>query len=153
PSITQGNAPLTVQFINQSYGSIASYQWNFGDGTNSTLANPTHTFGATGIYAVTLTVSGPGGQDTRQVFIQVLQPPPAAPTPSISRAVAAFTPSATRGNVPLTLQFTNQSFGNITSYQWDFGDGSTSSNPNPSHTYNAAGVYLVALVVTGPGGQ
>jgi PKD repeat protein len=160
PSIMAGNAPLTVQFTNQSYGNIASYQWDFGDGTGSTVPNPVHTYGTVGIYAVTLLVSGPGGQDTRQLFIQAMQASLPAPTPVIITAtpalalpVAAFTTNLTYGNAPLTIQFTNQSYGNITSYQWDFGDGTTSTEANPSHIYNAVGLYPATLTVTGPGGQ
>jgi PKD repeat protein len=153
PNITLGNAPLTVQFTNQSYGNITGYEWNFGDNFTSTDPNPSHTYNGAGIYAVTLTAGGPGGQDSRTAYIQVLQPSPMTPTPSIIRPVAAFTPSATRGNAPLTVQFSNQSYGNITSFQWDIGDGFTSTEPNPTHTYNTAGIYLVSLVVTGPGGQ
>lgn len=63
---TSGNAPLTVQFTDESTpGSeaIAAYDWDFGDGGSSTDASPAHIYGAPGTYTVTLTVSAPGGSD------------------------------------------------------------------------------------------
>ncbi|MCX9078892.1 MAG: PKD domain-containing protein, partial [Candidatus Methanoperedens sp.] len=140
-----GDAPLPVQFINQSTGQIQSYNWDFGDGTTSTDANPAHTFANPGDYTVTLTVIGPGGQNTAQTKIAVTQKPNAP--------VAALSANPTSGNTPLAVQFTDQSNGQITSYLWDFGDGTQSTDKNPSHTYNTAGTYTVKLTVTGPGGS
>jgi PKD repeat protein len=101
PSIVIGSAPLTVQFNNQSYGNIASYQWDFGDGTTSTDPNPSHIYNAAGLYPVTLTVTGSNGQDARQLFIQVLPPPvatatpiPPAATPVVQEAVIQVSDSA-----------------------------------------------------------
>jgi len=51
-----------------------------------------------------------------------------------------------------TVTFTNQSTGQITSYAWDFGDGTTSTLENPTHTYTTVGTYIVRLIVSGPGG-
>jgi photosystem II stability/assembly factor-like uncharacterized protein len=59
-----GGVPLEVKFSNGSVGTVNSYSWNFGDGASSTLANPTHTYTTLGTYAVSLTVTGPGGADT-----------------------------------------------------------------------------------------
>src|SRR6266542_3346158 len=73
-----------------------------------------------------------------------------APPPVVT---ADFTASPTSGNVPLTVQFTDQSTGTITGRDWNFGDGSAhSSTQNPSHTYTNAGNYTVTLTVTGGGG-
>jgi len=66
---------------------------------------------------------------------------------------ADFTADLTSGPVPLTVNFTDQSTGDITSWSWDFGDGATSTEQNPSHTYTDAGTYTVSLAVTGPGGS
>ena len=62
---TSGNAPLTVDFTDQSTGSITSWSWDFGkfEGT-SDEQNPTHEYKTEGFYTVTLTVTGPGGKDT-----------------------------------------------------------------------------------------
>jgi len=65
---------------------------------------------------------------------------------------ADFTADLTSGPVPLTVNFTDQSTGDITTWSWDFGDGSTSTEQNPSHTYTDSGTYTVSLTVTGPEG-
>jgi len=66
---------------------------------------------------------------------------------------AGFTADLTSGPVPLTVNYTDQSTGDITSWSWDFGDGATSTEQNPSHTYTDAGTYTVSLAVTGPCGS
>ena len=64
---------------------------------------------------------------------------------------ADFFASPTMGPSPLSVNFTDQSIGEITSWLWDFGDGETSTEQNPSHTYIDPGTYTVSLTVTGPG--
>ncbi len=59
----------------------------------------------------------------------------------------------TSGEAPLTVGFTDLSTGNITSWLWTFGDNTTSTAQNPSHTYTTAGTFPVSLTVTGPGGS
>jgi len=61
---------------------------------------------------------------------------------------AAFTPDKTSGVFPLTVQFNDRSTGSPTSWSWDFGDGSTSSDQSPSHIYTASGQYDVALTIS-----
>ena len=141
-----GPSPLTVKFTNQSTGIITSYNWAFGDGTTSLDPNPTHQFVAVGTYNVILSLVGPGGTSfvTRKITVQ----DPVVPPP-----VAAFAPDKTTGNIPLVVQFANQSTGQITSYAWDFGDGQTSVEKNPVHTFIAAGEFTVKLTAIGPGGQ
>src|SRR5690606_15095627 len=113
---------------------ITSFNWNFGDGTTSSEFNPSHRFNAPGVYNVVLVVSGPGGSTnfTQQIVVQAPAPP-----------VAAFVPSVTGGAVPLTVQFTNQSSGVISGLVWNFGDGTTSTEQSPSHTFTAPGLYNV----------
>lgn len=59
-----GPSPMTVRFINTSYGDYDHALWDFGDGATSTLENPAHTYTRPGVYTVTLTVNGAGGRDT-----------------------------------------------------------------------------------------
>jgi PKD repeat protein len=66
---------------------------------------------------------------------------------------AGFTADLTSGPISLTVNFTDQSTGDITSWSWDFGDGATSTEQNPSHTYTDAGTYTVSMAVTGPCGS
>jgi len=135
-----GNADLPVQFTDTSTGSPTSWAWNFGDGATSTDQNPAHTYTTAGTYTVTLEVSrdgGPASTKTEQIDV---------------KPVAGFTAGTTRGYAPFAVQFTDASTGNPDTHSWDFGDGATSSDPNPAHTYTTAGTYTVALTVTG-GGQ
>jgi len=74
-------------------------------------------------------------------------PPPASPFP-----VAAFGAHPPTGPAPLTVEFVDRSYGEVTSWSWDFGDGTTSSQRNPSHVYAVGGFYTVRLSVQGPGG-
>jgi PKD repeat protein len=142
---TTGVAPLVVRFTDRSQGQIASYAWSFGDGGSSNSRNPTYTFRRGGTYTVTLRVTGPGGQSN--VSRQIVVTSPSAPT-------ASFTPSATSGQAPLAVTFTNTSQGQISSYEWDFGDNSPLSNvASPSHTFTTVGTYNVILRVTGAGGS
>ncbi|MEZ4667068.1 MAG: PKD domain-containing protein, partial [Anaerolineae bacterium] len=145
PNKTSGDSPLEVQFADQSTGQITNYAWDFGDGQTSADKNPLHSFVSTGTFIVKLTAIGPGGQSSTQSVITVTTPPDAP--------IAAFTQNTTSGNIPLAIQFTNQSTGNITSYAWDFGDGQTSVEKDPSHTYSSIGTFTVKLLVTGPGGS
>jgi PKD repeat protein len=142
---TSGKSPLVVQFTGTSTGNITSRLWNFGDEETSTVKSPSHTYQKAGSYTLSLTVTGPGGSNTKTVedYIQVTPPAP----------VAHFTATPTSGKSPLVVQFTGTSTGNITSRRWKFGDGTTSTVKSPSHTYQNAGSYTVSLNVTGPGGS
>jgi PKD repeat protein len=67
--------------------------------------------------------------------------------------VAEFTATPTSGDAPLTVVFTDLSSGVIDSWEWNFGDGLTSTDQNPSHQYNSAGTYTVSLTVSGSDGD
>ncbi len=144
---TSGDAPLLVNFSDQSLGSVSSWSWNFGDGSTSTAQSPSHTYTATGTFTVSLTVSGPGGSDgeTKVSYIAVSSPPP-PPT-------AALSGTPTSGTAPLVVSFSDNSTGSVTSWNWAFGDGGTSTAQNPSYTYTSPGTYSVSLTVAGPGGN
>ncbi len=138
-SLTTGCAPLTASFSDQSSGEINSWYWTFGDGGTSTLQNPVHDYESAGTFAVSLTVIGPGGSDieTKTSLISVASSP-----------TAAFSSSLASGTVPLTVNFTNQSTGSPTYWLWEFGDGATSTEVNPAHTYAVPGTYTVSLQVS-----
>jgi PKD repeat protein len=137
---TTGKAPLHVQFTDLSTGNPTSWAWDFGDGGTSTLRNPVHTYSTPGIFTVTLTVANECGADTmvKAGYIQVSCCPPPD---------ADFTANRTTGNAPMDVKFTDLSTNGPTSWTWTFGDGSTSSDQNPVHTYTAAGTYTVNLTV------
>ena len=74
-------------------------------------------------------------------------------TPTLNFVLANFSTSTTSGVYPLTVNFTDASFGTIESRSWDFGDGTGSSTQNPTHTYTESGTYTVSLMITGPEGS
>jgi PKD repeat protein/phosphodiesterase/alkaline phosphatase D-like protein len=147
PSTSGGIVPTPVTFTDQSTGTVTSWAWTFGEGGTSTEQSPGHVYVATGTYTVSLTVTGPGGTDneTKTNLINVVPPPPPPPN-------ADFTASATAGVSTLDVTFTDATTGNVTSRSWNFGDGNTSTDLNPSHTYGAPGVFTVSLTASGPGG-
>jgi PKD repeat protein len=142
---TEGSAPLEVAFTDLSAGGPTSWLWDFGDGATSMAQSPSHSYGAPGVYDVSLTVSNGDGSDSimRPAYVQVAAPPP---------PVADFSASPLSGETPLRVEFTDLSSGGPTSWLWDFGDGATSTEQHPSHTYTAPGVYDVTLVVASSGG-
>ena len=140
---TSGPAPLDVQFTDSSSGTVESWLWTFGDSVTHTHQHPTHTYTAKGTYTVTLTVSGPLGEDTATQLdaITVYEP-----------VVAGFGAVPTLGVAPLDVQFTDLSSGDYDERLWDFGDDVTHTLPNPTHVYTTPGVYTVTLTVSGMGG-
>jgi len=140
-----GGVPLTVTFTDLSTNNPTSWLWNFGDPVNTTSSerNPTHIYSLPGNYSVELTATNDGGSNktVRQGYIFTYYP-----------AVANFTGTPTSGSYGLsglTVQFSDHSTGGVSSWDWDFGDGSYSeynTHQNPGHTY-AIGRYSVNLTV------
>ena len=135
-----GDAPLLVSFTDLSTGSVDSWSWGFGDGNSSTDQNPSHTYSSIGTFTVSLTVTDLNGSDTetKTDYISV-----AAPI-----ITADFEGDLTSGDAPLNVTFSDLSTGNITSWLWDFGDGNTATDQNPSHTYSNPGTYTVSLTIS-----
>ncbi|MDT8392844.1 MAG: PKD domain-containing protein, partial [Bacteroidales bacterium] len=123
--------------------SLISWLWTFGDGNTSTLQNPTHTYGAPGTYWVTLeVVNSHFGEDDTSMWVLV------HPLPDV-----AFEDSLVCGT--LEVYFTDLSVANadsITSWFWDFGDGTTSTLQNPFHVYDSMANYTISLIVTNSNG-
>lgn len=137
---TEGCAPLTVSFTNTSDAGATAYDWNFGLGSNATTRDAGKIFTVPGTYNVVLTVTYPGGPKSVTKTVTVYD----VPSP-------AFTATPLSGCTPLNVAFTDESLpgsGTIASVVWDFGDGLTSSDPNPSHTYTVAGSFPVSAIVT-----
>jgi PKD repeat protein len=137
-----------VYFYDQSIGNITSWSWNFGDpasGANntSTIQHPVHQFSSSGYYTVCLTVQGadPSCQDMTCHYIQVYIGPDCE-----ANFTWTYDPSVAGFN---TVLFTDLSSGNPTSWLWSFGDGTSGTVQNPSHTYAAPGVYPVTLTISG----
>ena len=138
-----GCAPLVVSFTDQSTGSPTQWKWDLGNGTISFLQNPSVTYFNPGQYNIKLVVQDANGDSSVIIKTQYITVY-AAPT-------VAFTGTPLTGCFPLPVNFTDQSTpgnGTIVSWQWDFGDGASSSIQNPSHTYTASGNYNVTLRLT-----
>ncbi len=138
-----GCPPLQTNFMALAPSGGLTYEWFFGDGTTSTLQNPSHTYSSTGTYDVKLVVTDQFGcTDTifKSSYIQ-----------AGSSGSAYVPPPPTSGCSPLTAQFQDNTAGS-TSWLWDFGDGTTSNIQNPSHTYTSNGVYTVSLTTTNSSG-
>lgn len=145
---SNGIAPLTVTFRDQSTGEIDAYQWDFGDGRSSASSVAVHTYSVPGIYNVALRVEGPGGSAT-EIKTNLIK----VRTQSAVAPVASFNNNVSVGAAPLEVAFHDTSNGSISAYAWDFGDGTQSSTAAPVHRYDEPGAYDVSLTVTGPGGS
>jgi len=137
-NVTSGIIPVTVSFTDLSTGAPNSWQWNFGDGVNSTEQNPTHSYSLAGNYTARLTVRNSNGSDSKSATITVSEKAVSV------LPVANFSSNVTSENAPLTVQFTDLSQ-NAIGWNWDFGDGATSTLQNPMHTYESPGNYVVNL--------
>ncbi|NLX17746.1 MAG: PKD domain-containing protein [Desulfobulbus sp.] len=152
-STAAGPAPLTVAFDGSgstaaSGRTIRSYAWDFGDGSTATGATASHAYTSAGTYTATLTVTdNRRGTSSTSTPIVVSAPVNSNKAPT---AVIAATP--TTGTSPLTVTFdgsgSSDPDGRITSFIWDFGDGSTASGVNTSHIYTTVGTYTATLTVT-----
>ncbi|MBP9007681.1 MAG: PKD domain-containing protein [Methanospirillum sp.] len=144
-SPTDGVAPLRVQFLDSSTGYPTMWNWDFGDGNvASGTANPVHIYSEPGIYTVSLTatsITGATSTKVRQRYIIVRDKYPLE---------ADFLANPTYGKAPLHVQFTDCSKGAVEEWRWDFGDGGTAYEQNPSHIYQRPGKYTVTLTVSSP---
>lgn len=151
PSITNGTAPLDVQFTDYSItgdSPITSYYWDFGDGTNSTLQNPAHTFTKLGGNRITETITDSVLRTSSYNATITVLPEPVVPSPPH----ASFLMDNAQGYSPLAVSFTDFSTGAIRQWYYNFGDGSGSQERNPVHTYSASEsglhLYTPSLTVT-----
>jgi uncharacterized repeat protein (TIGR03803 family) len=141
-----GPAPLTVQFTSPSMdnggNTVTNWNWNFGDGTTSTVQSPSHIYTNFGSFASSLaaystygaaplSITGPG-------------------TITVTNHTLNVTASPQAGALPLTVQFASpgvDSGGNtVTNWFWNFGDGASSTSQNPTHVYTSAAAFSPSLV-------
>lgn len=129
----------TVVFSSNS-GAGLGYIWAFGDGTiaNGTDANPSHTYGTSGTYQVTLIVTSPCAPSDTTTHPITLLPPPLV--------VASIELSPQNGCVPLAVSM--QANGNAVLYTWDLGDGTTATGTTLEHLYSNVGSYNIILTAT-----
>ena len=115
-----------------------SWLWDFGDGNTSTQQNPCHTYANPGNYTACLTVSDTCGSDSVCNNVYICGPPSSNWSVNTIDLIADFTDAST--NIPTT-------------WLWDFGDGTTSTQQSPPHIYAAEGTYTVCLTITNPCGS
>lgn len=123
-------------------GTIASYAWDFGDGTTAAGANASTTYAEAGTYRITLTVTdddGATGVATRDVTVAPI--PNAAP-------IASFTAAAEGLEVSVDGSGSSDSDGSVVDYAWDFGEGFAPGSSTASHAFEEGGTYQVRLRVT-----
>ena len=129
--------PALIGFSDQSDYAVSWY-WEFGDGETSNQQNPFHAYNSVGTYNVTLTVYGPNGETDIYSLQNIVTIHP--------NAVASFTFSPERAHLKSEpIDFINLSQ-NANSFEWNFGDGQSSTEENPSHFYDRVGVYSVELI-------
>jgi PKD repeat protein len=149
PTVTLGASPSSL-----TAGQSSTLTWNSSNATSCSASGawsgvqPISGSVSTGAMnqnsTYTLTCTGSGGSSTSSVTVAV----------SASQTLTAnFTSSATTGQAPLTVYFTDTSSGGPTSWLWNFGDGITSTLQNPSHTYNNAGTFTVTLTASNNAGS
>ncbi len=155
-STDEGSAPLAVTFTDTSatvipflgnanaYIPFNSRLWDFGDGVVSEQQNPQHTYRNQGIYTVSLTVGTRFGTDTetKNDTIKV--------TGNAASVKANFTATPITGVAPLTVTFTEArdvGTATINAFEWNFGDDTTGTQENPTHTYTEPGTYSVTLTI------
>lgn len=130
-----GCMPRTITPVNSSQYA-EEYLWDFGDGNISTAPDPSYTYYEAGIYRITLTAKGPGGEsiysDTTRVYI-------------LPNSFFDMAPRYVYVNDEEVNFFNLSEHGDV--FEWDFGDGNTSTDLNPKHVYKEAGTYNVTLKV------
>ena len=168
--------PVTVTFIDESLNNPITWLWDFQDGTTSTEQNPVHTYTSPGVYRVTLEVTNRSGLGFTSGYVTINSPCTNPDSEHLglrcvgytllrcrngswvpieanskrcgySEPVASFTVSE-MGSGTRTYRFEDTSTWSPTTWLWDFGDGATSTEQNPVHTYAEDGTYVVTLTVS-----
>lgn len=140
---TSGTIPMAISFSAVVTNGLSpfTYAWNFGDGQTGSGQSAQHTYTTAGTFTASVTVTDSRQRtDTGSVSISASAPP----------LVATASATTTSGTAPLTVAFSGSASGGTSpyTYSWVFGDGGTSTQQNPSHTYQRAGSFNAVLTVT-----
>ena len=141
------SGPLTVKFTDNSVGTVNGWEWSFGDGGANITPNPTHGYQNNGVFSVSLKATGPEGESTERInnYIKV------APRAKFSPSACASSRGCQLGT-EIIFQNNSRCSGSCIWY-WEFGDGQTSNESEPTYTYPTNDIYTARLTVTGPGGS
>ncbi|MDP3462745.1 MAG: PKD domain-containing protein, partial [Bacteroidales bacterium] len=138
------NNNLEIAFIDMSFGNHDTWFWDFGDNNVSTEQNPFHAYQAEGVYNVCLTISRSDG-----VCISTACKYVVVNNSGNCMSMFSWFPADSLPNTSMAIQFIDMSIGQILNWNWDFGDGTTSSEQNPLHIYDQSGTYQVCLTISG----
>ena len=152
-----GLAPLTVNFSSAGSsdpeGGALAYDWDFGNGIHSNLANPQYIYQSAGTYSASLVVVDNAGLSQTSAVSIVVTAPPQVNQPPLA-VTAQSTPLS--GIAPLPVNFSSAGSsdpeGGVLSYLWNFGNGITSTLANPAYTFTTPGTYNATLTVRDAGG-
>lgn len=148
-SVTSGVAPLDVEFTGVAVGGVEPYtfRWEFGDGATEATPTAYHTFGTPGNFVTTFTVTDAQGQFKSATISLVVG--------SDDVPVVQIASDVTSGTAPLDVEFTSTVSGGDApvAIEWNFGDGSTSTEMNPTYTYQFSGNYVVSFTATDADGD
>lgn len=133
------NTALSASFTDMTSGNPTAWSWDFGDGNQSTLQNPSHTYATAGTYTVCLTITDSCGSDSTCMPVTVCT----LPVASIQQPL----PGDVFISVPYTFTYTGTA-GSGATYSWTFGDGGTSTQQNPTYSYTTTGPVIVCVTVT-----
>lgn len=136
----------SIQLTDISGYKPSSWYWEFGDGSTSVEQNPTHSYEAAGNYPISLTVTNSFGSDkiTKEDYIEVIPGQKPMAGFYINYNLAAFGEE---------LVFTDTSLNDVLTWSWDFGDGNSSNEQNPTHAYADTGAYTITLLVKNINGE
>ena len=142
-----GNAPTCIRpsqltFTNNSTGDTLSYSWSFPGGSPASSTDsipPIVTYVSCATFSASLIVTDINGCTASDAQNNMF---------TITCPVADFNVDITGGCIPLTVSFSDSSVGSPVQWEWDFGDGSTGSGSNPSHTFTTEGCFTISLITT-----
>ncbi len=134
-----GCAPLTVQFTNLSqYADPTTYFWDFGDGIGTSRnENPVYTYSQPGLYTVSLSASNVTGDTITETKFEIIE--------VFNRPIADFTIKSPVLYIPDDIMYIRNDSRFATRFEWDFGDGNTSTEAQPIHRYEEQGFYDITL--------
>jgi len=147
--VLPNSGSFTVSFRDNSLGTVNGWEWNFGDGEvlDNGTPNPAHGYQNNGVFDVILNAKGPEGVNTKRVDNYIKIAPRANFSPS-----ECTSPQGCQLGTEIIFENNSRCSGSC-SWYWEFGDGQTSTENEPSYTYPINDIYIARLTVTGPGGS
>ncbi len=134
-----------IRFSSLSVNEPARLVWNFGDGNTARGVEVSHRWAEAGTYTVTLRAINAAGDDRISTTVTIREP--------VAPPIAGFGLDMSEAGIGEAIQFTDASTPEPTEWLWDFGDGTTSTSRNPTHSWSEAGTYIVKVTASNEGGS